>query len=208
MPSSAMEITSEEVPRLSSVIPKDNARANLNPPPYTQDRGPEDIMSVSSNLFWRHPRDPTASTVLLQGGVHDDDGDLFDGISLRVNTAINITNSNNLICLSGTPADHANAIARAVVEAINKNSSGQCGLPMINENGEPRPVRLEIDAGIVVEGAGNIIGTEDIILQVIRERASYKRRRAGAEADADGDVDTAHTAESSEMGAKRRRPSQ
>lgn len=167
-------------------------------------------MSFASSYCWRNPRSPTANTVILQSGPQDDEGDVFDGISLRVNTAINVTNGNNLVCLSGTPADHATAIAKAVVKAIKETSSGQCGLPMINENGEPRPVRLEIDAGIVVEGAGNIVGTENVIMQVLRERAALKRRRTTAEAEVDMDinVDAIPPAESSEMGAKRRRPSQ
>lgn len=116
-------------------------------------------------------RRPLPTTAMSQTSFDDnDDSDASEGISpisLRINTSVIITKSNNLVCLSETPAEHANAIARAVVQAIYDNSSGQCGIPMIDEDGRPRPVNIEVDAGITVEGAGNIVGKEDFVKHVL-----------------------------------------
>ncbi|KAL6868657.1 hypothetical protein J3F83DRAFT_737913 [Trichoderma novae-zelandiae] len=99
-------------------------------------------------------------------------------ISLRINTSVLISKNNNLVCLTDTPASHANAIARAVVKAIQENSSGQCGIPMIDEDGRPRPVKIEVDAGITVEGSGNVVGNEAIVNEVLRQRSLTRKRAA------------------------------
>ncbi|KOS18700.1 hypothetical protein ESCO_000962 [Escovopsis weberi] len=94
----------------------------------------------------------------------------FSPICLRINTSVVVNSSNNLICLFDTPASHANAIAKAVVQAIQENSSGQCGIPMIDEDGRPRPLKIEVDAGITVDGANNVIGSEEMIHKVLEAR--------------------------------------
>ncbi|KAK5990563.1 hypothetical protein PT974_08832 [Cladobotryum mycophilum] len=114
---------------------------------------------------------PPLTTVLDE--LDDDDTESQEGISpicLRINTSVVVSKNNNLVCLSDTPASHANAIARAVVQAIQENSSGQCGIPMIDEEGRPRPVKIEVDAGITVDGANNVVGSEDIINRVLSSR--------------------------------------
>ncbi|EHK41078.1 hypothetical protein TRIATDRAFT_259095 [Trichoderma atroviride IMI 206040] len=113
-----------------------------------------------------------------------DDDEGFSAISLRINTSVRISSNNNLVCLNDTPASHANAIAKAVVQAIQENSSGQCGIPMIDEDGRPRPVKIEVDAGITVEGSGNIVGNEEVVNQVLRMR-SLRRKRSADEDESD-----------------------
>ena len=124
--------------------------------------------------------------------------DGFSAISLRINTSITVSSNDNMVCLAETPAEHANAIAEAVVKAIQQHSSGQCGIPMIDEDGRPRPIRIEVDAGLTVEGTGNVIGKESIVAEVLRQRGqSLRRRRQDSEGD---DEDAAGP-------SKRRRPS-
>lgn len=115
----------------------------------------------------------------------DDQEESISPISLRINTSVLISKNNNLVCLTDTPASHANAIARAVVKAIQENSSGQCGIPMIDEDGRPRPVKIEVDAGITVEGSGNVVGNEAIVNQVLRQRGLTRKR--GADFDDEND---------------------
>jgi hypothetical protein len=124
-------------------------------------------------------RTPSATLV-----ADEDEADAEEGqspISLRINTSIRISSNNNLICINDTPADHANAIARAVVVALQENSSGQCGIPMIDEDGRPRPVRIEVDAGMEVRGMGNVIGNEKVVNEVLRQRSDRRRQRDDSE---------------------------
>lgn len=106
-------------------------------------------------------------------------------ISLRINTSINIAKDNNLICIRSTPDQHAKSIAHAVVKAMQESSSGQCGIPMIDEDGRPRPINIEVDASMVIEGSGNVLGDESVINEAIRQR-SLRRRRAPDDDEEEG----------------------
>ncbi|KAI6783702.1 uncharacterized protein J7T54_001578 [Emericellopsis cladophorae] len=150
------------------ILPKDSSYnimspEHVSPPPYNT-RPPQ----VD---FYTRPLTTTA----LEGDELDDS--TISPLTLRINTSINILKNNNLICLSDSPANHATAIADAVTQAIQKHSSGNCGIPMIDGNGNPRPVRIDIDAGMVTDGVGNVVGSESIVLEVLRQRGDMKRQR-------------------------------
>lgn len=98
-------------------------------------------------------------------------------LKLRINTSINISKSNNIVSLSDSPANHANAIAEAVTQAIQKTSSDNCGIPMIDGNGDPRLIHIEVDAGMVVDGQGNVVGSEGIIFEVLRQRDKLQQQK-------------------------------
>ncbi|CAJ0545828.1 Ff.00g093010.m01.CDS01 [Fusarium sp. VM40] len=170
-------------------IPKDNTP----PPAYTPRRVP-DFSSLAARMFQarqntltnisgsiqRPPHPQAACTSMLSGDVSDDQDETSEGsspICLRIDTSINVSRSNNIVCLVATPAEQANAIAKAVVQALHEGSSGQCGIPMIDESGCPRPLKIEVDAGLVVEGTGNIIGSRDVIGELVSRRAESSLRR-------------------------------
>lgn len=171
-------------------IPKDTEQdmSNVAPPPYAPPRRPSlagvtargiELSSLShrpvqgeSRVFQR----PLITTMLPGEQEDADESNVMSPLSLRINTSINITKGNNLICLTESPASHANAIAEAVAQAIQKNSSGNCGIPMIDGDGNPRPVKIEVDAGMVVDGIGNVVGNEKIIDEVLRQRADLRRQ--------------------------------
>ncbi|KAG5916987.1 hypothetical protein E4U61_003133 [Claviceps capensis] len=106
-----------------------------------------------------------------------DADDSLSGIILRINSSVRISSNNNHVCINETPAQHANAIARAVVQAIQENSAGQCGIPMIDEDGRPRPVRIEVDAGLEVHGEGNVVGHEVFVRDYLRGQRRRQRGR-------------------------------
>lgn len=129
-------------------------------------------------------------TWLTAAAEHEDEADSaqpLSPISLSINSSVSITNDNNLVCLSETPAEHASVIAEAVVRAIHENSSGRCGIPMIDEDGRPRPLRVEVDASVVVDGGGNIVGNQEIIQWVLRQRSALRHQR---DEEAKGDEDS------------------
>ena len=163
----------------------------LSPPPAYTPRQPvqsqHELIRDSALLLSRSPQGTLFANCSAAQGDDDEEDYQQEGISpisLRINTSINISKSNNLICLTTTPTEQANSIAQAVVKALQENSSGRCGIPMIDEDGRPRPVNIEVDASLVVEGAGNIIGSETIIQQVLVQRQQQlKRQREDEEQD-------------------------
>lgn len=164
-----------------AAMAKDNTRpAAASPPPaYTPRRQPDLAALTARAIQARHGLSsigqmlqPSSSTIATLLDSADDEHDPEDSspISLRINTSINVSRSNNIVCLANSPADQANAIAQAVVKALHEGSSGQCGIPMIDENGAPRPLRIEVDAGLVVDGTGNVVGSSDSVNEVLRQR--------------------------------------
>ncbi|KAL4730394.1 hypothetical protein ACLX1H_002428 [Fusarium chlamydosporum] len=142
------------------------------------------------------------SNARLSDNVSDDQDETSEDsspISLRINTSVNVSRSNNIVCLTATPAEQANAIARAIVQALLEGSAGRCGIPMIDESGCPRALKIEVDAGLVVEGMGNVIGSRDVIGELLQKRGTPSLRRSR---DEDEDEDEGYTP------AKRRRSSQ
>jgi hypothetical protein len=172
------------------LIPKDDTPTLTSPPPaYTPPQTAPTLALLRRQMreSFIMGRSSIADSVLDVISPEEDDLDDEEGysaISLRINTSVHISSNNNLVCLNDTPASHANAIAKAVVQAIQENSSGQCGIPMIDEEGRPRPVKIEVDAGISVEGSGNIVGNEEVVTKVLHMR-SLRRKRSADEDESD-----------------------
>jgi hypothetical protein len=95
-------------------------------------------------------------------------------IAIRISTSVHVSKDYNVVSLSATPSEQANAVAGAVLRVLKENSSARCGIPMIDEEGRPRPVKIEIDAGMVVTGSGNVIGSEVVVGEIIRRKAAVR----------------------------------
>lgn len=188
--------------------PKDSSSGLLDaaPPPYTPSAGrlPTSLhpymamrshgiplCQIQRSLLERHAirtaqRPITADVVSDVAHCGDDDttdeaGPAFS-FTMRINTAVSVTKDDNMVCLSDNPTEHAKSIAAAVTKALEGSGSRHYGIPMVDGDGNPRPVRIEVDAGIVVDGARNIVGTEDVLLNIMRQREAvrqeaYRRRR-------------------------------
>lgn len=94
----------------------------------------------------------------------DNTDEALSSISLQISAAVEISGDNNCVNISESPADQANAIARAVLNTIKENSSGQCGIPMVDEDGRPRPIKIKVDASTEVVGTDNVVGHGEIII--------------------------------------------
>lgn len=92
----------------------------------------------------------------------------FSPITLRIKTSVHVSHDNNIVCLRSAPEEAAGDAARLVMEAMKAGSAGAGGVPMIDEDGRPRPVVVEVEAGWHVEGAGNVVGREDVVRDVVR----------------------------------------
>ena len=74
------------------------------------------------------------------------------------------------MCLRSAPEEAAGEAARLVMEAVRAGSAGSGDVPMIDEEGRPRPVVVEVEAGWRVEGSGNVVGREDVVRDVVRAK--------------------------------------
>ena len=91
----------------------------------------------------------------------------FSPITLRIKTSVHVAADNNIVCLRSAPEEAAGEAARLAMEAVR---AGSAGVPMIDEEGRPRPVVVEVEAGWKVEGSGNVVGREDVVRDVVRAR--------------------------------------
>jgi hypothetical protein len=172
-------------------VPKDSAESNdQDPPPaYTpplRSRLQDDIAALfgaNPNLVQRlrsMPMPLPASTPRHRVSSPDPDEEPYEELSpinLRISARINVARDNNVIALPYTPADQAKSIAEAIVEAFKKGSVTGDGIPMIDQDGRPRPIRIEVDAGITVEGANNVLGTEAAVMDIMNARHAVMRQR-------------------------------
>ncbi|EON97279.1 hypothetical protein UCRPA7_7183 [Phaeoacremonium minimum UCRPA7] len=169
-------------------LPKEGSRGPPTPPPAYAP--PPRLPRLHASLISTFNRNPNmsitqqslpASIALFdQANEMEDDDEGRSPIAIRISTALRVASNHNLVCVSASPADHAGAIAKAVVAAMNDASTANCGIPMIDEDGRPRPIRIEVDAGLDVNGSGNVIGPERILLEVLRQRNDAKKRSAPA----------------------------
>lgn len=113
-------------------------------------------------------RTPPLSDSTTARTVASDEPDNISPIDIHINTSLKVSSNNNIISLTDSPADHANAIAKAVVKAIEENSTGRCGIPMLDPDGVPRPIHIQVEAGITVEGDGNVIGRDLDVIKALQ----------------------------------------
>lgn len=83
------------------------------------------------------------------------------------------------------PSKTASLIAQNVVNALKTMSMGTSGVPMIDENGSPRPIKIQIVAGTTVSGARNTVGEKAVVekllpaLRQLEEEQEVKQKEEG-----------------------------
>ncbi|PHH80076.1 hypothetical protein CDD80_2918 [Ophiocordyceps camponoti-rufipedis] len=156
---------------------------SLSPPPAYVLKPKMEVRTLAPaevELSERQPQPFNAGVPLttLLDSSDDSDCESLSAINLSINTSVVVSSNNNTVYLKD-PATNANEIAMAVVNALRDGSCGKSGIPMIDEDGRPRPLRIHVQAGLTVEGAGNIVGSD-----VAAVAAS---RRRGWESDAESE---------------------
>ncbi|KAF6845287.1 hypothetical protein CMUS01_00232 [Colletotrichum musicola] len=150
---------------LGSAPKKDRPRSYEEPPAYTPSSG--NVIDNIATYFARHtavrnaadeiPRVAPCPIISAPERVFEDDVDDLSPISLRISTRINVAKDGNIIALPSSPTEQANSIAKAVVATIQGS------------------IKLEVDAGITVEGSSNVIGTESTINEYLRQRSQLRK---------------------------------
>ena len=57
------------------------------------------------------------------------------------------------------------------------------GIPMIDENGRPRPISVEVQAETRVEGSRNVVGEKAVLVATLGSGAGRRKAEAGSGAD-------------------------
>lgn len=122
------------------------------------------------------PDHPFATPVEDREYADDEDDESPSFIDMQIFTPLVITGDNNL-CTIDTSAS-ASRIAMTVVGALRQLSIGANGLPMIDEQGRPRPIKIDVMADTRVEGSRNVIG-ERAVLTILAGGGGPKKREGG-----------------------------
>ena len=114
-------------------------------------------------------------------GAHVDDSDdeneeepRLSEIRITVNTPLMITGDGNSVSVD--VALNASKVSAAVVAALRGMSTVAGGVPMIDGDGRPRPITMEVTAEIKVEGSNNVVGDKAVLSKTVAGSAFQKGR--------------------------------
>lgn len=82
--------------------------------------------------------------------------EVLSTISIQIKVPIYVSGNNNVLSID--PAVTGSKIAVAIVTGLRQMSGIAGGVPMIDENGRPRPIIVDVDGITKIDGSDNIIG--------------------------------------------------
>jgi hypothetical protein len=86
----------------------------------------------------------------------EDDDDSLSAINIIIKCPLHIKCDHNLVAVD--TASSANKIAQGVVGALKAMSMSGHGVPMIDEDGRPRPITVTAIAEVRIDGSKNVVG--------------------------------------------------
>jgi hypothetical protein len=101
-------------------------------------------------------------------------------INIKISSPITVTGDGNLVAID--PVEMASSIALCIVRGIKDCSMARAGIPMIDEDGRPRPIDVQVDAKIEIQGAENTVGKKAVLFG-LRGTQDLKRKRERTEGD-------------------------
>lgn len=120
----------------------------------------------------------------------DDEQEPTSNVSITIKAGVTIAGNNNTISVD--PAATGCKIAVAIVTGLRQMSGIAGGVPMIDENGRPRPIIIDVDAGTRIEGSDNVLGEKAAHIsiptpsakQASGQNVAKKRDRANSDSEA------------------------
>lgn len=91
-----------------------------------------------------------------EGPENDVPGEKLSSIKITIKCPLFIKGDGNLVAID--TAASANKIATGVVGALRSMSMSGHGVPMIDEEGRPRPITVTAIAEVNIEGSKNVVG--------------------------------------------------
>ena len=126
------------------------------------------------------------------GDEEGQDGSLHSAINITIRCPIVVKGDNNIIGID--TALNTNRIAHGIVTSLKTMSMSGNGVPMIDEDGRPRPITVTAIADITITGSRNMVGDKvsdkarpsmaqaaSKPAQVNRDGPRVKREREGSE---------------------------
>ena len=101
-------------------------------------------------------------------------------INIKISSPITVIGDANLIAMD--PVDMASSIAHSIVRSIKDCSMGGAGIPMIDEEGRPRSIDVQVSAGTIVYGTKNTIGKKAVLFG-LRATRDLKQKREQKDGD-------------------------
>jgi len=118
-------------------------------------------------MYQGFPMGPTAANTNGNNAADDDDesdSDDEDSTAIRLNifTPINVRGDGNLIAMDTSAT--ATTIAQGIVDALRCMTYGDDkGVPMIDEDGRPRPIKVNVKAPLTILGSKNLMGERAVM---------------------------------------------
>ncbi|KAI9644640.1 hypothetical protein NHQ30_006664 [Ciborinia camelliae] len=81
-------------------------------------------------------------------------------LHIQIKSPLTITGDSNIVTFH--PAPQVQKIAEAVLRALHSATEGQRGLPMGDPEGNPRGIRMDVTAGVAINGQHNVVGEEAV----------------------------------------------
>lgn len=111
------------------------------------------------------------------------DGDLSP-IIIHISSPLTVIGNGNLVAIDTDKA--AINIASTIARSLKEASVSSTGIPMIDEEGRPRPIEVRVDVDVKIDGTKNTIGEQAVLSALQASFNALKRKRDEVEKDANG----------------------
>ncbi len=137
-------------------------------------------MAAPPPAYTYQPINPQVAAQIENDDAEPDMDATHSPINIRISSPITVIGDENLIAIE--PAEMASRMANAIIRSIRDCSMACAGIPMIDEEGRPRPIDVQVDAGITVRGNRNTTGGGAVLLGL---RATRNLKRPMQQTDDD-----------------------
>ncbi|CZR60917.1 uncharacterized protein PAC_10813 [Phialocephala subalpina] len=93
-----------------------------------------------------------------------DEQEELSPIALRIACPIVVVGNNNVVAIDA--AKIATQIAKVMVKTLQDLAAGCSGVPMIDQDGRPRPVECRVDCKVKVNGNKNTVGEKAVLAMI------------------------------------------
>jgi hypothetical protein len=164
------------------------------------DLTPEQQTKILKQLHRTQPNSPPPSYAMANPFGHslmpnppahafeedDNEQEAASNVSITIRAGVTITGNNNVISVD--PSTTGCKIAVAIVTGLRQISGISGGVPMIDENGRPRPIIVDVDASTKIEGSDNFLGEKAAAaaasaMQGAGQTPNKKRDRSSSDPD-------------------------
>jgi hypothetical protein len=96
-------------------------------------------------------------------------------ITIIITSPLRVTGANNYIAID--TVNQGVHIAHHIIDAL-KNASMAHGLPVIDEEGRPRPINITVDVPITIDGEKNVVGQKEVLAALSAQKMEMMRNKA------------------------------